>query len=123
MAATVQLQLLAYLELCVGHLCYGHLCYGLLIMVRSSSICPSVSLHIFDMSVRIISMMVTMAAILKVFNCYLLPPRKSDGAETQWKASGQHGALELLEWFCSDIQDSHHDSPLENLQITSAPEQ
>ena len=29
-------------------------------------------------------------AILKVFNCYLLPNRKSVGAETQWKASGQH---------------------------------
>ena len=81
----------------------------------------SVSFNIFDISIRIISMMVTMA-ILKVFNCYLLPNRKSDGVETQWKASGQHGDLELLEWFCSDIQDGHHGSHLENLQITSAPE-
>ena len=68
-------------------------------------------------------MMVTMAAILKVFYCYLLPNRKSDGAETQWMASGQHGDLELLEWFCSDIKDGHPGSHLENLQITSAPEQ
>ena len=51
-------------------------------------------------------MMVTMAAILKVFNCYLLPNRKLDGVETWWKASGQHGDLELLEWFSSDIQDA-----------------
>ena len=37
----------------------------------------------------------------------------------------EHGDLELLKWFRSDIQDSHHDSHLghlENLQITSAPE-
>ena len=63
--------------------------------------------------------MVTMAAILKVFDCFLLPNRKSDGAETRWKALGQHGDLELLEWFRSDIQDGHHGSHLENLQITS----
>ena len=62
-----------------------------------------------------------MAAILQVFNCYLLPNRKSDGAET-WNNMGQHGDLELLKWFCSDIQDGHHGSHLENLQITSAPE-
>ena len=41
-------------------------------------------------------MMATMAAILKVFSCYLLPNHKSDGAETWRKASGQHGDLELL---------------------------
>ena len=34
----------------------------------------------------------------------------------------EHGDLELLKWFRSDIQDSHHDGHLENLQITSAPE-
>ena len=100
----------------------GHLCRGLLTIVCPSSVCPSVSFHIFDISIRIISMMVTMVAILKVFNCYLLPNGKSDGGETQWKASGQHGDLELLEWFCSDIQDGHYGSHLENLQITSAPE-
>ena len=76
----------------------------------------------FGINIRIISMMVTMAAILKVFNCYLLRNSKSDGVETQWKASGQQGNLELLEWFHSDIQDGHHGSHLENLQITSAPE-
>ena len=59
-------------------------------------------------------------AILKVFNCYLVPNNKSFGAETWWKASGQHGHLEFLKWFCSDIQDSHHGSHFENLQITSA---
>ena len=96
----------------------AHLCHGLLTMVHPSSVCPSVSYHIFDIS--IISMMLTMVAILKVFNCYLLPNRQSDRVETQWKASGQHGDLELLEGFCSDIQDGHHGS-LENLQITSAP--
>ena len=51
----------------------GHLCHGLLTMVRPSSICPSVSFHIFDIS--IISMMITMVAFLKVFNCYLLSNR------------------------------------------------
>ena len=66
-------------------------------------------------------MLVTMAAIFKVFNCYLLPNRKWDGAETRWKASGQHGDLELLERLCSDIQDGHHGSHLESHQITSAP--
>ena len=49
-----------------------------------------------------------MSAILKVFNCYLLPNRELDGAETWWKALGQHGYLELLKWFCSAIQDDHH---------------
>ena len=38
------------------------------------------------------------------------------------KASGQHGDLELLKWFRSDIKDGYHGSHLENLQITSAPE-
>ena len=45
----------------------------------------------------------------------------SDGAET-WKASGQHGDLKLLKWFHSDIQEDHHGSHLEILQITSATE-
>ena len=63
-----------------------------------------------------------MAAILKVFSCYLLPNSKSDGVETWWKALGQHGDLELLKWFRSDIQDGHHGGHLESLQITSAPE-
>ena len=62
-------------------------------------------------------------AILKVFNCYLLLNIKLDGEETWWKASGQHGNLELLKWFRSDIQDGHHGSHLESLQITSATEQ
>ena len=61
-----------------------------------------------------------MAAILKVFSCYLLPNNKSDGAETWWKASAQHGDIELLEWYRSDTQDGHHGSHIENLQITSA---
>ena len=43
----------------------------------------------------------------------------SDGAETWWKASGQHGDLEFLKWVRSDIQGGHHGSHLENLQITS----
>ena len=72
------------------------LCHGLLIMVRPSSLYPSVTFHIFDISIRIVSMMATMAAILKVISCYLLPNSKLDGAETWWKASGQHGDLELL---------------------------
>ena len=66
--------------------------------------------------------MVTMGAILKVYDCYLLLNSKSTGARNQWKASGQHGDLGLLEWFRSDIQDGHHGSHLDNLQITSAPE-
>ena len=65
-------------------------------------------------------MMVAMVAILKVFNCYLLQHSKSDGAETWWKASRQHRDIELLKWFCSDIQDDHHGSHLETLQIPSA---
>ena len=35
-----------------------------------------------------------MAALTKVFSWYLLPNSKSDGAETLWKASGQHRDLE-----------------------------
>ena len=66
-------------------------------------------------------MMAAMTAILKVFNCYLPPKCKWDGAETWWKAFGQHGDLELLKLFCSDIQDGHQGSHLENLQSTSAP--
>ena len=41
-------------------------------------------------------MMAAMVAILKVFICYLLPNRKSDEAETWWKASEQHEDLESL---------------------------
>ena len=65
----------------------------------------------------------SMAAVLKVFNCYLLPNHKSDGAETWWKALEQHEDLELLKWFLSDIQVGHFVSHFENLQITSALEQ
>ena len=64
-------------------------------------------------------MMATMVAILKVFSCYLLPNRKSDEAET-WNNMGQHGDLVLLKLFHSDIQDGHHGSHPENLQISSA---
>ena len=85
-------------------------------MVRPLSVCLSVTFHIFDISIRIVSMMAAMAAILKVFICYLLPNSKSDGAEPWWKASGWDGDLELLKWFHSDIQDGHHGSHLENLQ-------
>ena len=88
-------------------------------MVRPSSVRTSATFYILNIFIRIISMMVAMAAILKVFNCYLLT--KSDGAEIWWKAFGQHGDLELLKWFRSDLQDGHHGSHLENLQITSAP--
>ena len=64
-----------------------------------------------------------MSAILKIFKpCLLQPSWKLDGAETWRKASGQHGDLELLKWFCSDVQDGYHGSHLENLQITSATE-
>ena len=71
-----------------------------------------------------VSMMAGIRTILKVFVCYLLPNCKLAVAETWWKASGQHGDLELLKWFRSDIKDSHHGSyldHLENFQITSAP--
>ena len=66
--------------------------------------------------------MATTAAILNVFNFYLLPKHKSDGAETWRNASGQDGNSELLKGFSSDIQDGHHGSYLESLQITSATE-
>ena len=46
--------------------------------------------------------MAATVAILKIFNCYLLSKGKSDWAEIWWKASGQHGNLELLRLFCSD---------------------
>ena len=82
------------------------------------SIC---TFHIFDISIRMISMMAGIVTILKVFSCYLLLNHKSDGAETLWKALGQHGDLELLKWFCSVIKDGHYGSHLENLQMTSAP--
>ena len=88
-------------------------------MVHPSSVCPSVTFQILDISIRIVSMLAAMAAILKVFSCYLLPNSKLDGVETWWKASGQHGDLELLKWFRSGIQDGHNGSHLENLQITS----
>ena len=64
--------------------------------------------------------MAAMVAILKAFIYYLLSNCKSDGAKTWWKASAQYGDLVLLKLFLSDMQDGHH---LENLQITSAPEQ
>ena len=86
------------------------------------SVCPSVTFHILDISIRIVSMMAAMAAILKVCYCYMLPNSKSDGQETWWKASGKDGDLKLLKWFRSGIQDGQHGSHLENLQITSAPE-
>ena len=86
---------------------------GLLTMVRPSSVCPSATFHIFDISIRIVS---------NVISCYLLPNHKLDGAKTWWKAWGEHGDLELLKWFHSDIQIGHHGSHLESLQIISAPE-
>ena len=49
----------------------------------------------------------------------------SDGAEPWWKASGQHGDLELLKCFRSDMKGGHigsHLGHLENLEITSVPE-
>ena len=91
-------------------------------MVRPLSVCPSVTFHIFDISIRIVSMMAAMAALLKVFSCNLFPNSKLYGAETWWKASEQHGDLELLKWFRSGIQDGHHGGHLENLQVTSANE-
>ena len=76
---------------------------GLLTMVHPSSIYPSVTFHISNISIRIVSIMAAMAVILKVFNCYLLPNRKSDRLKAWLKALGQHGDLEL-KWFCSDIK-------------------
>ena len=107
------LLLLAHLELC------SRSAYA---MVYPSSLCPSVTFHIFDIAIRIVSIITVMAAILKVFNCYLIPNSKSDRVETLWKASGQHGDLELLKWFRSNIQEGHYASHLKNLQITSATE-
>ena len=97
------LLLLADLELCLS--------CGLLTMVWPSHVCPSVTFYIFYITIRVVSMMATMVAILKVFSCYLLPNSKLNGAETWWRA--------LVPF---DIQDDHHGSRLENLQITSAPE-
>ena len=91
-------------------------------MAHPSFVCPPVTFLILDISIRIVSMMAAIEAILKVFNCYLLPSSKSDGAKTWWKASGQHGDLDLLKLFHSGIHDGHYGSRLENLQITSAPE-
>ena len=39
----------------------------------------------------------------RIAKIVLLPNSKSDGAETWWKALGQHGDLELLKWFRSGI--------------------
>ena len=72
-----------------------------------------------------------MSAILKIFKQHLFRPswkssivicsRTVSRIEWKWwKASGHHGDLELLKWFCSAIQGGHHGSHLENLQITSA---
>ena len=70
-----------------------------------------------------ISIMATMVPILKVFICYLLLNRKSDGAKTWWKVSGMTWRIRIAEWFGSGMEEGHHGSHLENLQITSAPEQ
>ena len=111
-----------------GVLLQVSLCGSLLTVVHPSSLCPSVTIHVFDNSIRTLSIVAT---ILKVFICYLLPnclirsvpmskmaimvailkimkrhplPNgKLDEAETWWKASEQHGDLELLKWFLSDI--------------------
>ena len=69
------LQLLAHLE----PLLQVSFCRGLLTMVHLSSICPPITFLIFD-----ISMVEATAAILKVFNCYLLLNHKMDGAKTWW---------------------------------------
>ena len=70
----------------------------------------------------ILKISTAMWTILKIFNCYLLLNGKSGWAKIWWKASGQHGDLELRKSFSSNIQDGHHSSHLENLQTTSAPE-
>ena len=106
-------QLLAHLE----PLLQVSLCHGLLSMVWPLPVCPSVTFHILD-----VYMMDPTGAIFKVFNCYLLLKRMSDGAKTWWKAWGQHGDLESIKLFRFDIQDGHHGSHLETLLITSAPE-
>ena len=70
-------------------------------------------------------MMTVMVAIFKVFSSHLLPNGKLSGVETWRKALGQHGDLEMLKWFRSDIQDGHHGSygsRLESLHLLSAPE-
>ena len=64
-----------------------------------------------------------MAAKAENFSCYLLPNGKSNWTKTWWKALGQHGNLELLMSFRSDIQDGHHGDNLENLQTAYVPEQ
>ena len=110
------LQLLAHLEHCSSQLMPWSVDHD-----QSIIVCTSVVFCIFNISIRIVSMMDTTAAILKVFSFYLLPNDRLDGAETLWKALGQLGDLELLKWFRSNIQDGHHGSHLENLQITSAP--
>ena len=84
-----QLSWISSIASITGALLQVSLCHGLLTMVRSSSVHLSVTFHIFDISIRIVSMMAATAAILKVFSCYLLPNSRSDRAETWWKASGQ----------------------------------
>ena len=93
------------------------LCRGLLTMV-CPAVCPSVTFHIFDISIRIVFMI---AASWK-YSIVICSRTVSDRAETWWKASRQHGYLELLKCFRSDIQDGQHGSHLENLQIKPAPE-
>ena len=62
-----------------------------------------------------------MAAILKFFKRHLLPNCELDWAKTRWEASQWHRDSELLESFCSDIQDGCHGGHLEILQTTSIP--
>ena len=65
-------------------------------------------------------MMAAMAAILKVFNCYLLP-NSVGWSGNLVEGTGADGDLELLKWFPSDVQDGYHGNHLENLPIISAP--
>ena len=50
---------------------------------------------------------------------FLLQNRKSDRAEIQWEALGQHGDSELLKSLRSDIKDGRIGSHHETLQTTS----
>ena len=83
------------------------LCRGLLIMVCPPSVCLSEAFH--------------MAAILKVFNFYLLlncvgwSGNLMEGIGAAWRFRI------MLKWFRSGIQGGHDGSHLKNLQITSAP--
>ena len=67
-----------------------------------------------------ISKMTSTAAILKFFKGHL-PNRKSDWAETWWKASERQRDSELLKLFRSAIQEGRLGGHLENLETTSAP--